>query len=58
MALVFKRYFLKEIERIKYEDLVLELKPELNEIVFKLDDYELRHLVENMKETSLVSAAR
>lgn len=57
MALVFKRYFLKEMDRIKYEELVFELKPELTEKVFNLDDYELQNLVGNIQESQVILSA-
>lgn len=57
MALVYKRYFLKEMDRLKYEELVLEFIPELTENVFKMDDYELKDLVENIKEKTIILSA-
>ncbi len=57
MALVFKRYFLKEKDRIKYEELVFELKPELTEKVYNLDDYELQNLIGNIQENPMLLSA-
>lgn len=54
MALVLKHYYMKEIEREKYEKRVLDLKPELDVRVFELDDYEIRDLLERLNDQQLV----
>ncbi|MCH6268520.1 hypothetical protein [Neobacillus citreus] len=48
MTFVLKRYYMKELERESYEKQVLEIMPELGEGVFKLDDFEIRNLVEQI----------
>ena len=54
MALVLKHYYMKEIEREKYEKRVLDLKPELDVRVFELDDYEIRDLLERLNDQQFV----
>ncbi|MFJ5624689.1 hypothetical protein ACIQD3_18610 [Peribacillus loiseleuriae] len=53
MAILFQQYFLSEIERVGYENDVLNVMPELSEKVFDLDDYELEVLVEQIKGKSI-----
>jgi uncharacterized membrane protein SirB2 len=48
MTLVFKRYFMKEVEREKYEKQLLEVFPKLEDSLFELDDYEIRDMVDKI----------
>lgn len=57
MALVLKRFFMKELEREKFEKQILEEFPEWNELLlFQLDDFEIKELVDKItrKNYSLV----
>jgi len=47
--LQFKRYFLTEKEREIYENSLLQKIPELNDRIFKLDDKELKELLEKVE---------
>lgn len=57
MALVLKRFFMKELEREKFEKQILEEFPEWDELLlFQLDDFEIKELVDKItrKNYSLV----